>query len=609
MLLYVHPCGHANDAVVPAGSIAAVNSLECDKLGRYAFELRDHEIERAKVVAVDLHWALGLPGLEALVGRVRALNPSARVVVGGISATLWAERLLREGLADFVVQGDFEPGFPRLVEALLAGVEPGALPNVRRPRAAPSAPVRATEECHDASSSVVAEWFPSYERMQSVSAQALSHDRTLAVARGCSRKCADCHGSSNDAFGGGVLVRSVESVVREVQRADRAGARHLVLLFGKLGTSAMRERVVALARSGPFGVSEHVGVFACQAPDDETLRALLEAFPCKIGISVVDPAEHAPRSAPERVTEELGEWRRVARVVRSEPRLELVLWSENLARLESLRSEVGADGERMRVAWSGAWNVVRPMAANAGADFDEVQEAVTPFWSFVLARALSPSLARILEPFGFLDELPDEPAPPPDLPERWVAHADEAYAGWRKSRLPTFPSLAFAAIPLAGSSSPRLGGQSSGASRGRRRARRVSGDVLVSRPREPIAVDLGRVAPLRFGRDARGPRFTVALRVEPSEAIVVAPMPIRGPMDAEWLATLARDGLVMLLPQAATAAAADGACALELRLAFDAAVLSLRNGADRVIRSGWIDGGLYADGHPLDGVLEPPDPA
>ncbi|HEX9050808.1 MAG TPA: cobalamin-dependent protein, partial [Anaeromyxobacter sp.] len=124
-LLYVHPRGHLNDLVVPAGAVSAMNAAPFPKLGRYAFEVTDAELRAARVVAMDLHWALGLAGLEPLLARVRAVNPAARVVVGGITASHYPRELVEALGVDHVVQGDAEAAFPALVAALLDGGEPG----------------------------------------------------------------------------------------------------------------------------------------------------------------------------------------------------------------------------------------------------------------------------------------------------------------------------------------------------------------------------------------------------------------------------------------------------------------------------------------------------
>ncbi|MCZ7685946.1 MAG: cobalamin B12-binding domain-containing protein [Sandaracinaceae bacterium] len=86
LVLYVHPSGHLNDLVVPAGAVTCMNAIPGPKLGRYAHEVADEEILEAAVVAIDLHWALALSGLEPLVRHVRALRPDVPIVIGGITA-------------------------------------------------------------------------------------------------------------------------------------------------------------------------------------------------------------------------------------------------------------------------------------------------------------------------------------------------------------------------------------------------------------------------------------------------------------------------------------------------------------------------------------------
>jgi hypothetical protein len=526
-----------NDAVVPAGAIAAVSSVDCDKMGRYAFEVSDEELASAKIVALDLHWALALPSVEAISKRVRELNPRASVVIGGISAGLWAERLISGGIADHVIQGDAEPGFPSLVAAIVSGGEPPVLPNVWSKGRPPPEIRRASVEAHDASRSAVAPWFPTYERLQAIGARGLSHDRTVVVVRGCALSCPGCHGSFAGSFGPGTLARSPASLLREVRDAEACGTRHLVLVYGRANPALLRASARALADAGPFRIREHVGIFCCQPPDDETLTALMRAFECRIGLSVLDPLEQVPAPSPERAEQELARWREVA------TRVELVLWTSELARVERLR-----DGFSGRVSWTGAWDVTRPTFGAGGSDFDSVREAVAPFWTFAAVRALSPTLARILSPFGWLDELEAEPTLPAQLHPRVAALGHEAFERWRLHRLPCFPSLSFGAL--------------------------ADGTML----------------PLEMGRDARGPRLSA--RGLQGRRFAVVP---RSPGDErEWLTLLERDGLSWLeLPEPAQGVE------LEVRLAFDAAVIEAREPSGRSLGCRVVDGGLYAGGHPL----------
>lgn len=438
-VLFVHPSGHANDWVVPAGAIAALNATPRDKVGRYAFELDDDLVRSARILAVDLHWALGFPGFEALVHHVRRVAPELPIVAGGITAGLWAERLLALGLSDFVIQGDAEVAFPRLVAALLENASAPDLPNVhRRGHAAPR--IERISSL-DESDSVRAEWFPTYERARQSSMRAFSADRLLVAARGCPLACPDCHGSWAGSFGSGVLWRSASALARQAEDAARTGTRHLRVFMGKPSRSTLHEWLEALSRAEVGGVRSDIGIMLCRAPSVEALVAFQRTASTRLAISVVDPFEHQP-TTPTRAAAEWSEWLEIAETAA----VELDVWTSNPERVAPLRADLA--GTRARVSYSGYWDSPRPKHATAPHDFDSVRAAVAPFWTFYAAKLLSPSLARLLAPLALLDDL-DTPDPrPDDHPLRPMV--DDAYANFARTRLPTLPSLGFSAVPVTG---------------------------------------------------------------------------------------------------------------------------------------------------------------
>lgn len=129
-LLYIHPRGHLNDLVIPAGALACLNGLSVRRVGRYSFEVAADQIRAARVIAIDVHWALALPGAAALLDHVRRLSPEARVIAGGITAGHYAREMVDVTGFDFAIRGDSEVAFAALVEALLDGRDASALPNV-----------------------------------------------------------------------------------------------------------------------------------------------------------------------------------------------------------------------------------------------------------------------------------------------------------------------------------------------------------------------------------------------------------------------------------------------------------------------------------------------
>jgi MoaA/NifB/PqqE/SkfB family radical SAM enzyme/radical SAM superfamily enzyme YgiQ (UPF0313 family) len=86
---------------------------------------------RARVFAVDLHWLVHAPGALEVLRLCRQLHPAARTVVGGMSATHFAETILEQHVAvDFVITGDGERPMLKLLDVLLRGGDVSTVPNL-----------------------------------------------------------------------------------------------------------------------------------------------------------------------------------------------------------------------------------------------------------------------------------------------------------------------------------------------------------------------------------------------------------------------------------------------------------------------------------------------
>lgn len=136
-LLYVHPWGHLNNLVIPSGALSCVNAARVRKVGRYAFEVGDDEIRAARVIAIDVHWALALTGFGPLVRFVRSVAPRVPIVVGGITAGHVAREALEEHAVDFVVRGTPRPASPASSRPCVQAERPGPSPTCSREGTSP----------------------------------------------------------------------------------------------------------------------------------------------------------------------------------------------------------------------------------------------------------------------------------------------------------------------------------------------------------------------------------------------------------------------------------------------------------------------------------------
>lgn len=87
---------------------------------RYADVLKEVE---AEVYAVSLHWFVHADGALSTVKLLKTLNPSARIIVGGMTATLFAREVAASGV-DAVVLGEGEEAFLKYLNYALRGAKP-----------------------------------------------------------------------------------------------------------------------------------------------------------------------------------------------------------------------------------------------------------------------------------------------------------------------------------------------------------------------------------------------------------------------------------------------------------------------------------------------------
>lgn len=452
-VLYVHPWGHLNDLVVPAGALTCLNAVRASKLGRYAFELTDDEIGQAKVIALDVHWALALTGFMRLVEHIRALRPEVPIVVGGVTAGHYAQELLDRFGVDYVLRGDSEASFAALVEALVAGRAPGSLPNVYAKGCPPPPLVRMSATEFDATDPLNADWFPTYTAVSEWDAAAFPQGRTVVVTRGCPLRCPECYGSYASTFGRGYLMRSPEATVALLRQAERMGLRNLRLVMAKPSERQLSKLLGAIADAGPFRFANTVGLFLCTPPDPEDLARLGAAFENPVILSFIPPDEQRPPLPAERLAYEQQAWRRVADAVVASHNLRLDLWSTQSTDLPRMRANLTAsDSDRIQVSYGGVWAVTRPTDGVTRA-LDQVQAALEPLWTFYAARLLSPALARLLQPFRLLDEVDGDPVAAGPGDAALMPFWEQMTASWERDRLPLLPELGFAALPVRGAPS------------------------------------------------------------------------------------------------------------------------------------------------------------
>ncbi len=105
----------------------AVQMLQSDK---FDAEERIRKLD-AKVFAIDLHWMPHAHGALELAKIVKKYHPDAKVELGGLTSSYFADELIRRPEVDLVMRGDTtEVPTVRLMEALTKGGDLSQVPNL-----------------------------------------------------------------------------------------------------------------------------------------------------------------------------------------------------------------------------------------------------------------------------------------------------------------------------------------------------------------------------------------------------------------------------------------------------------------------------------------------
>ena len=282
-LLFVHGRVHgpSRDMVLPSGLLSLLSAVPHPVRGLFEAELSDADLRASDVVLMDLHWYHTLHSVVRLAERVRRANPTATVVVGGYTASVFARELVSEASVDVVVRGDADVVLPRLLDALMAGEPWEHLPNLT------------TRDAHNPLDSVVIPttfpnperpwpaWFPTFARVVE------RYQRTgypnyafpfVQVSRGCLYACDKCYGHpaiQRQVCGRAMVLREPAHICRELRAWDADPRVRLVHIAGDLDSPALREHTRAV-----LSERRDLGLYYefLNLPEPEALGAFCGAF-------------------------------------------------------------------------------------------------------------------------------------------------------------------------------------------------------------------------------------------------------------------------------------------------------------------------------------------
>lgn len=202
------------------GLIDLVKRLGRPVMGCFPSGLSDDLIRRVRVAVLPVHWYPSLKPAADLSRRMKAVNPEITIVSGGFTAGAYPDEVLRVTKIDYVVRGDAELPFVRLMNALLDNKNPDRVPNLSWRGGATGLSYQVDEKTLAASDNRDISWFPDFEKI-ALSCQNLPDVSFLfpwvVVSRGCNFHCPECFASprAQQFLAGRGMIRRPPEAVRE----------------------------------------------------------------------------------------------------------------------------------------------------------------------------------------------------------------------------------------------------------------------------------------------------------------------------------------------------------------------------------------------------------
>jgi radical SAM superfamily enzyme YgiQ (UPF0313 family) len=271
--LFVH-AGSRDTFLLPVGVLALADLLEREGFRARVLNLslarlkdRGFSLEtllrrrRPRCVALPLHWHQQSETVLETAGTVRKALPSSRILLGGFTASFFAERILKKSQAvDLVIRGDAE----RPLLDILKGRPLDSIPNLTWRRGKTPLAYRTSQamldrlrftnlgllEDADAYLLESGNWVKDGRTWTPAEGERVFH---YCVGRGCLRNCSVCGGGSaaQRLLCGrrGLLAKSVRSVASDLARLRPYGVDRLHLAFGPKELEPYYIRLFSLLRA------------------------------------------------------------------------------------------------------------------------------------------------------------------------------------------------------------------------------------------------------------------------------------------------------------------------------------------------------------------------
>ena len=230
---------------------------------------------RPQLIGLGLHWHYQTHDVLDIARRIKRANPDAAIVLGGYTATIYADAILKEHPAvDFIVRGEAEKPLLQLLQTLKDGAKLETVANLsyRKNGIIRQNPITYVATSRDLNNSDFARFdlldkAPLYFRQASHIVWLRSFPKRfnftfftpgkmggyiVPVARGCPVDCANCGGGKSPAGfltkRRNVSMRSIKVVAKELEKVHRSGIEDLYFAFDPYPDSSYYPRLFKAIR-------------------------------------------------------------------------------------------------------------------------------------------------------------------------------------------------------------------------------------------------------------------------------------------------------------------------------------------------------------------------
>ncbi len=238
----------------------------------------------ARVLAIDLHWAVHSNGAIETAEICKQLHPNSFVVLGGLTSSYFSQEIMESfRCVDGVIRGEAEEPMVTLVDRLIKGRPLDDVSGLTyresngRVRVNQQARPRTEIDEYDYTNLSLIE--PRNRLLNLPTGSRTVKVWNLPVCRGCTLNCATCGGSEYASrrilMREKPSLRSVRRMVEDFQRLDEQGINRIFMFQDcRIGSKSYYENLLKSLHKEKWSKIEHVSLELFNPADDEFIRYL-----------------------------------------------------------------------------------------------------------------------------------------------------------------------------------------------------------------------------------------------------------------------------------------------------------------------------------------------